>query len=55
MIDYHRQEVTVDDFSRFLKWLVSEKEYTTSSIINVVDAPYKYRLEYQEFMIEDSA
>ena len=45
--------VTDDDFSPFLRWLVKEKEYRADSIINVVSEPYKYALEYQEFINEE--
>ena len=45
--------VTDDDFTPFLRWLVKEKEYGASSIINVVSEPYKYCLEYKEFMEEE--
>tara|TARA_R100000656_G_scaffold124998_2_gene104896 strand:- start:344 stop:520 length:177 start_codon:yes stop_codon:yes gene_type:complete len=42
--------VTNDDFTPFLRWLVEEKEYSTQSIINVVSEPYKYSLEYEEYI-----
>ena len=42
--------VTDDDFSPFLRWLVREKQYGADSIINVVSEPYKYSLEYKEFL-----
>ena len=45
--------VTDDDFSPFLRWLVREKEYGADSIINVVSEPYKYSLEYKEFIDEE--
>lgn len=45
--------VTDDDFSPFLRWLVREKEYGANSIINVVSEPYKYSLEYKEFINEE--
>lgn len=45
--------VTDDDFSPFLRWLVTEKEYGADSIINVVSEPYKYSLEYKEFLKEE--
>ena len=45
--------VTDDDFSPFLRWLVKEKEYGADRIINVVSEPYKYALEYQEFINEE--
>jgi len=41
--------ITNDDFTPFLRWLVKEKEYTSHSIINVVESPYKFGLEYREF------
>ena len=41
--------VTNDDFVSFLYWLLNEKEYCSGSIINVVDKPYKYCLEYRQF------
>tara|TARA_B110001454_G_C12484716_1_gene335866 strand:- start:273 stop:428 length:156 start_codon:yes stop_codon:yes gene_type:complete len=42
-------EITNDDFTSFLRWLFKEKEYTALSIINVVESPYKFGLEYREF------
>jgi len=42
--------VTNIDFPKFLRWLVKEKEYLSSSIINVVESPHKYALEYKEFL-----
>ena len=42
--------LTNKDFPRFLRWLVKEKEYLAGSIINVVESPHKYALEYKEFL-----
>ena len=42
--------VTDDDFSPFLRWLVTEKLYEADTIINVVSEPHKYRKEYAEYI-----
>ena len=44
--------ITNDDFTPFLRWPVKEKEYTSHSIINVVESPYKFGLEYTEFTLK---
>tara|TARA_R110000824_G_scaffold247519_1_gene436577 strand:- start:354 stop:575 length:222 start_codon:yes stop_codon:yes gene_type:complete len=40
-------DVSNDDFSSFLFWLVEEKEYSAKSIISVVDSPHKYVIEWE--------
>ena len=45
--------VTDDEFSPFLRWQVREKQYGADSIINVVSEPFKYSLEYKEFLKEE--
>ena len=42
--------VTDDDFSPFLRWLVTEKQYDADAIINVVSKPHKYSEEYNEYI-----
>ena len=42
--------VTDDDFSPFLRWLVTEKLYDADTIINVVSEPHKYGKEYAEYI-----
>ena len=44
-----KPEITNDDLTTILSLLVKEKEYTSHSIINVVESPYKFGLEYTEF------
>ena len=36
-------------FPDFLKWLVDEHDYNAYSIINVVEAPHKWRRDWDEF------
>ena len=44
--------VTDDDFTPFLRWLAFTKGFTKDQIIQVVSEPYKYKLEYEEFINE---
>lgn len=39
-------------FIFFLNWLYDEKNYTGRDIINVVESPYKWNKEFNEFYKE---
>ena len=40
-------------FIFFLNWLYDEKNYTGRDIINVVESPYKWNKEFNEFYKEN--
>tara|TARA_Y100001972_G_scaffold118452_1_gene158568 strand:+ start:140 stop:331 length:192 start_codon:yes stop_codon:yes gene_type:complete len=40
-------------FIFFLNWLHDEKNYTGRDIINVVESPYKYNKEFNQFYEEE--
>ena len=42
--------VTDDDFTPFLRWLVSEHNYNEKNIIDVVEKPYHYKKQYAEYI-----
>ena len=45
--------ITGDDFISFLYWLDTEKGYhTTHDIIPVVEKPWKWQKEYEEYLEE---
>lgn len=46
--------VTDDDFTPFLRWLDYVKGFTRQEIIDVVEKPYKYKLEYEEYINEQN-
>ena len=46
-------EVTDDGFTPFLRWLVNDRQYSANSIINVVDKPHAFNLEYNQYLEED--
>ncbi len=45
--------VTDDDFTPFLRWLVTKHSYNEEQIIHVVEKPYKYKNLYEEFSNEE--
>ena len=45
--------VTDDDFTPFLRWLVTKHSYNKEQIIHVVEKPYKYKNLYEEFSNEE--
>ena len=40
------------DFIQFLQWLDEEHNWSASSIIDVVEKPFKYQLKWEEFLNE---
>ena len=44
--------VTNDDFHFFLEWMVNELDYTAKDIIPIVEKPWKWQKEYEEFIEE---
>jgi len=45
----NRPEVTNDDFIPFLFWLVEKESYTAKDIIYVVEKPWHYEAEYEDY------
>ncbi len=46
-------QVTDDGFIPFLRWLVNDRQYSANNIINVVDKPHSFKLEYNQYLEED--
>ena len=42
--------VTSDDFISFLYFLIREISYEAKDIVSVVEKPWKYQSEYQDFL-----
>ena len=40
------------DFIQFLQWLDREHNWSASSIIDIVEKPFKYQLKWEEFLNE---
>ena len=41
--------VTGDSFPAFLDWLLNEKGYTSTGLIQVVEKPHHHTLEWEEY------
>ena len=53
MIGETKPMVTDDDFTPFLRWLVTKHNYNEEDIINVVEKPYRYTELYGELSDEE--
>ena len=46
-------EPITDRFIYFLRYMADEKKYTEHNIINIVEKPYKYNYEFNQFCEEE--
>ena len=48
----HTVDRNSDCFTIFLQWLVDERDYNASNIVDVVEKPWKWQKEYNEYLEE---